>query len=138
MSLVNIISTSFRYQFHNLACSLGKFANISALSHRPTYDLFVSVRPNGQILREIMTYLSKKLIRPIVDRVFPTKDVREALYYVKSGHCRGKVIVLIQSSGRYNYSFIRQLEKDEDLSSPSTIFSYDLEQNHFPIYEKYY
>ena len=106
--------------------------NISVLSTLPTYDLFVSVRSNGQILREIMSYLSKKLIRPIIDRIFPSKEVRDALYYVKSGHCRGKVIVMIQSSGRNSNPFWKQqLEIDEELSSTSTIFSY--EHNQFKI-----
>ncbi len=51
------------------------------------------------MLRSIMELLEKKLIRPVVDRIFPTWEIREALTRVKEGHSRGKVIVLIRTEG---------------------------------------
>ncbi len=51
------------------------------------------------MLRSIMGLLEKKLIRPVVDRIFTTWEIKDALTLVKEGHSRGKVVVLIRAEG---------------------------------------
>jgi hypothetical protein len=90
------------------------------LANEPIYELFISVRPDGTTLREIMTLLEQRLIRPIVARVFTTKDIKEAAKYVKNGRGRrrGEVVVMgIQSSYKRKCCVYSDLERDEDLAS---------------------
>jgi hypothetical protein len=88
------------------------------LANEPIYELFISVRPDGTTLREIMTLLEQRLIRPIVARVFTTKDIKEAAKYVKNGRRRGEVVVMgIQSSYKRKCCVYSDLERDEDLAS---------------------
>jgi hypothetical protein len=91
---------------------------LSFLANEPIYDLFISVRPDGLTLREIMALLEQRLIRPIVGKVFTTHDIREAIFTVRNGRGRGEVVVMgIQSTqncgGCCVYS---DLERDEDLA----------------------
>ena len=59
------------------------------------YEFFF-MRPDGAQLREIGALIDAGKLRPIVDRVFPFSETKEALAYVEAGHAKGKVVLSIQ------------------------------------------
>ena len=54
------------------------------------------VRPDGQQLAEIGELLKAERIRPVIDKVFPFEQAREALDYLALGRAKGKVVVKIR------------------------------------------
>lgn len=54
---------------------------------------FLFVRPDGAQLAEIGGIIDAGSIRPVIDRVFPFDQAREALAYLETGRARGKVVV---------------------------------------------
>lgn len=54
---------------------------------------FLFVRPDGQQLEGIGELLESGRIRPVIDRVFPFEQAREALDYLAQGRAKGKVVV---------------------------------------------
>lgn len=54
---------------------------------------FLFVYPNGQQLAEIGNLIKAGNIRPVIDRVFPFEQAKEALTYVEQGRAKGKVVV---------------------------------------------
>lgn len=54
---------------------------------------FVFMRADGAQLHEITTLVESGAIRPVVDKVFPFQDIRQALAYSESGRAKGKVVV---------------------------------------------
>lgn len=57
---------------------------------------FHFVRPDGQQLAEIGELLKAERIRPVIDKVFPFDQAREALDYLALGRAKGKVVVNIR------------------------------------------
>jgi NADPH:quinone reductase-like Zn-dependent oxidoreductase len=57
---------------------------------------FLFMRANGEQLREIGSLVDAKIIRPVVDRIFPLESTKEALAYVEKGRAKGKVIVKVR------------------------------------------
>ncbi|MDQ0141302.1 NADP-dependent oxidoreductase [Cupriavidus necator] len=57
-----------------------------------TYS-FVFVRPDGAQLAEIGRLLESEHIRPVIDKVFPFEQAKEALEYLARGRAKGKVVV---------------------------------------------
>ncbi|MNY70165.1 hypothetical protein D3C86_2082440 [compost metagenome] len=55
------------------------------------------MHPSGPELTELADLIEAKAIRPVIDRVFPFKDVAEAFAYLESGRAKGKVVVEIGS-----------------------------------------
>ncbi|WP_027820968.1 NADP-dependent oxidoreductase [Paraburkholderia bannensis] len=55
--------------------------------------LFHFVRPDGAQLNEIGRLLEAEHIRPVIDKVFPFEQAKEALDYLAQGRSRGKVVV---------------------------------------------
>jgi NADPH:quinone reductase-like Zn-dependent oxidoreductase len=53
------------------------------------------VRADGEQLREIAGLVERGAITPLVDRVFPLEDVRDALAYSESGRATGKVVIKV-------------------------------------------
>ena len=51
------------------------------------------MRASGKQLSEIAALVDSGAIRPVVDRVFPFDQTREALAYVETGRAKGKVVV---------------------------------------------
>ena len=51
---------------------------------------------NGQQLGEITKLIEARLIRPVVDRVFPFEETRQALAYVETGRTTGKVVIKVR------------------------------------------
>ncbi|HEX5343010.1 MAG TPA: NADP-dependent oxidoreductase [Duganella sp.] len=57
-----------------------------------TYS-FMFVRPDGAQLAEIGQLLAAGRIRPVIDRVFPFAEAKEALAYLEQGRAKGKVVL---------------------------------------------
>ncbi|MFP3556738.1 NADP-dependent oxidoreductase [Paraburkholderia sp. SIMBA_049] len=57
-----------------------------------TYS-FLFVRPDGDQLAQIGELLKAERIRPVIDKVFPFEQAKEALEYLAKGRSRGKVVV---------------------------------------------
>jgi len=51
---------------------------------------------SGQQLAEITRLIEAGHIRPVVDRVFPFEETRQALDYVESGRTKGKVVIKVR------------------------------------------
>jgi alcohol dehydrogenase len=59
------------------------------------YDFFF-MRPDGKQLRELGALIDAGKLKPIVDRVFPFEQTRDALAYVEAGHAKGKVAIAMR------------------------------------------
>ena len=56
---------------------------------------FLFVHPDGGQLAEIGELLEAGSIRPVIDKVFPFDQAKEALAYLEKGRAKGKVVVQI-------------------------------------------
>jgi NADPH:quinone reductase-like Zn-dependent oxidoreductase len=56
---------------------------------------FFFVHPDGAQLAEIAKLLTAGKIRPVIDKVFPFEQAKEALAYLEKGRAKGKVVVQI-------------------------------------------
>ena len=54
---------------------------------------FLFVHPDGGQLAEIGDLLKAGRIRPVIDKVFPFEQAKEALAYLEKGRAKGKVVV---------------------------------------------
>src|SRR5216117_4211925 len=61
-----------------------------AKRHHVSYS-FLFMRASGEQLREIGSLIDAGIIRPVVDRVFPFAETKEALAYVETGRAKCKV-----------------------------------------------
>ena len=57
---------------------------------------FLFVHPDGGQLAEIAELLKARRIRPVIDKVFPFAQAKEALAYLDKGRARGKVVVQLR------------------------------------------
>jgi NADPH:quinone reductase-like Zn-dependent oxidoreductase len=57
---------------------------------------FLFVHPDGRQLTEIGELLKAGRIRPVIDKVFPFDQAKEALVYLEKGRAKGKVVVQIR------------------------------------------
>jgi NADPH:quinone reductase-like Zn-dependent oxidoreductase len=57
-----------------------------------TYS-FLLARPDGDQLAQIGTLLETQRIRPVIDKVFPFEQAKDALAYLAQGRSKGKVVV---------------------------------------------
>lgn len=57
---------------------------------------FLFVRPDGEQLNEIGALLDAGHIHPVVDKVFPFDQAKQALEYLSQGRSKGKVVVRMQ------------------------------------------
>ncbi|HGY1008154.1 TPA: NADP-dependent oxidoreductase [Aeromonas salmonicida] len=57
---------------------------------------FLFVRPDGGQLSEIGALLGAERIRPVIDKVFPFGEAKEALEYLAKGRAKGKIVVKIK------------------------------------------
>ena len=57
---------------------------------------FFFVRPDGAQLAEIGELLESERIRPIIDKIFPFEQAKEALDYLAQGRAKGKVVVSVK------------------------------------------
>jgi NADPH:quinone reductase-like Zn-dependent oxidoreductase len=66
-----------------------------ARKHDVAYS-FLFVRPDGAQLGEIGELLATNRIQPVIDKVFPFDQAKEALEYLAQGHAKGKVVVKLR------------------------------------------
>jgi len=57
---------------------------------------FMFVRPNGRQLAEIGKLIEAWHILPVIDKVFPFDQTKEALAYLDTGRAKGKVVVQVE------------------------------------------
>lgn len=57
---------------------------------------FLYMRASGEQLRQIADLIDAGAIRPVVDRVFPFEQAKEALAYVETGRSKGKVVIKVR------------------------------------------
>ncbi len=57
---------------------------------------YLFMRADGEQLRRIGGWVDQGVLKPVVDRVFPLDQIREAFQYAEEGHARGKVILKIR------------------------------------------
>ncbi len=57
---------------------------------------FLFVHPDGRQLAEIGKLLESGRIRPVIDKVFPFAQAKDALAYLEKGRAKGKVVVQIR------------------------------------------
>lgn len=57
---------------------------------------FLFVRPDGEQLNEIGALIDAGHIHPVVDKVFPFDQAKQALEYLSQGRSKGKVVVRMQ------------------------------------------
>ncbi|MBV6418495.1 MAG: hypothetical protein CMLOHMNK_03365 [Steroidobacteraceae bacterium] len=57
---------------------------------------YLFMHPSGEQLEQIGRLLAEGSVRPIIDKVFPLAQVREALAHVEAGHATGKVVVEVK------------------------------------------
>jgi NADPH:quinone reductase-like Zn-dependent oxidoreductase len=53
------------------------------------------MRADGEQLAEIARLVERGVIKPLVERVFPLAQVREALAHSESGRATGKVVIAV-------------------------------------------
>ncbi|HWI12142.1 MAG TPA: NADP-dependent oxidoreductase [Burkholderiaceae bacterium] len=56
---------------------------------------YLFMRADGEQLREITRLVESGAIKPLVERVFPLEQVRDALAYSESGRATGKVVIKV-------------------------------------------
>lgn len=58
----------------------------------------IVVHPDGADLDEISGWVTRGLLRPAIDQVFPLEEIGKAHEAVESGHTRGKVVIRIEGA----------------------------------------
>jgi NADPH:quinone reductase-like Zn-dependent oxidoreductase len=66
----------------------------AARRHHARYE-YLFMRADGAQLGEITRLVEQGAIKPLVDRVYPLDQVRDALAYSESGRATGKVVIKI-------------------------------------------
>ena len=56
---------------------------------------FLFVHPDGQQLAEIGKIIDAGHISPVIDKIFPFDQTKQALAYLEEGRAKGKVVVNI-------------------------------------------
>jgi len=69
---------------------------IREASKRGVKYSFLFVRPDGSRLTEIGKLFKMRHLRPVIDKVFPFEQAKEALTYLEKGRARGKVVVKLR------------------------------------------
>jgi alcohol dehydrogenase len=57
---------------------------------------FLFMRANGNQLGRITSLIDQGVIRPVVEKVFPSESTTDALAYVEKGRAKGKVVVKVK------------------------------------------
>ena len=73
---------------------LSRRATAAARRHNARFE-YLFMRADGEQLREITRLVEIGVIKPLVDRVFPLEQVRDALAYSESGRATGKVVIKV-------------------------------------------
>jgi len=73
---------------------ISRKATAAARRHNARYE-YLFMRADGAQLGEIKWLVERGVIKPLVDKVFPLEQVRDALAYSESGRATGKVIIKV-------------------------------------------
>ena len=73
---------------------ISRKATAAARRHNARYE-YLFMRADGAQLREITRLVERGVIKPLLDKVFPLEQVRDALAYSESGRATGKVVVKV-------------------------------------------
>jgi NADPH:quinone reductase-like Zn-dependent oxidoreductase len=73
---------------------MSRKATAAARDHSARFE-YLFMRADGEQLGEITRLVEGGVIKPLVDRVFPLDQVREALAYSESGRATGKVVIAV-------------------------------------------
>ncbi len=73
----------------------GIFSSIAGLFGTTRRSRWVRVRPSGDNLAFLGGLIDRGRLRPVIDRVFPLEQIRQAHEASESGHVRGKIVVRI-------------------------------------------
>lgn len=60
---------------------------------------YLFMRPDGEQLAHLGELVDQGKLRPIVDRVFPLAEGKQALAYLETGRARGKVVIAVKGPG---------------------------------------
>jgi NADPH:quinone reductase-like Zn-dependent oxidoreductase len=80
-----------RFVFGLLSCKIIRHARRRDIEYS-----FLFVHPDGRQLAEIGKLLEAGSIRPVIDKVFPFDQAKEALAYLEKGRAKGKVVVQLK------------------------------------------
>lgn len=75
----------------------------------------LSVHPDGHQLAEMGKLLDAGKILPVIDRIFPFDQTKEALVYLKEGRAKGKVVVKVNSSIALEMVVLNILRKTKEV-----------------------
>jgi alcohol dehydrogenase len=73
---------------------MSRKATAAARRHQARYE-YLFMRADGEQLTEIARLVESGVIKPLVDKVFPLEQVRDALAYSESGRATGKVVIKV-------------------------------------------
>ena len=73
---------------------MSRKAMAAARRHKARYE-YLFMRADGAQLSEITRLVERGAIKPLVDKVFPLEQVRDALAYSESGRATGKVVIKV-------------------------------------------
>jgi len=73
---------------------ISRKATAAAQRHNARYE-YLFMRADGAQLSEITWLVERGVIKPLVDKVFPLEQVRDALAYSESGRATGKVVIKV-------------------------------------------
>ena len=73
---------------------ISRKATAAARRHNARYE-YLFMRADGAQLSEITRLVERGIIKPLVDKVFPLEQVRDALAYSESGRATGKVVIRV-------------------------------------------
>jgi NADPH:quinone reductase-like Zn-dependent oxidoreductase len=73
---------------------MSRKATAAARRHHARYE-YLFMRADGEQLREITRLVESGVIKPLVEKVFPLEQVRDALEYSESGRATGKVVIQV-------------------------------------------
>jgi len=94
---------------------LSRKATAAAREHNARYE-YLFVRADGEQLKEITRLVESGAIKPVVDKVFPLEQVRDALAYSESGRATGKVVVKVGETApvaSYEASSVKPMSKSD-------------------------
>ena len=57
---------------------------------------FLFMKAQGEQLSQITELIESGVIKPVMDKVFPFKEINEAMSYVETGRAKGKVVIKVK------------------------------------------
>lgn len=66
----------------------------AAAKARGVHYHYLFMRPDGELLGELVRLVDAGILRPTIDRRYPLRETAQALAHVEAGHAAGKVLVV--------------------------------------------